>query len=378
MNKKVDIPLEDLLYICILRYLYSSHNDIFELIDLPNYMSYTKAKGGLLMKIHELHQELLLISNSEQAHIQHPGMLSPRYKKLKKTTLHNQDHYIFSFDSLLKDHNIFIYKESRFTNIPLHIHTNIEISYAYQGECTQIINGRNIHMKEGDICILDTNVPHEILPLQEHDILITIGMRKQYFSNSFLTRLSSKGIVSSFLANAITENTDHKQFLLFYPEQKEQIHMTIVQLMCEYFDKTACSDEIIDSYMTILFSQLLRTYRKNCYEQSDPLGKETQLLSILQYLEQNFREVSLSSCAQHFGFHPTYMSNYLKAKTGKTFKELIILQRMSLASFYLCNSDRPIYEISEDIGYDNLGFFYRKFRAIFHVNPQEYRNLNKN
>lgn len=46
---------------------------------------------------------------------------------------------------------------------------------------------------------------------------------------------------------------------------------------------------------------------------------------------------------------------------------------MCQACFYLTNTDFPIYEIAQKVGYDNLGFFYRKFTELYHMTPQEFR-----
>ena len=51
------------------------------------------------------------------------------------------------------------------------------------------------------------------------------------------------------------------------------------------------------------------------------------------------------------------------------------MQKMCQACFYLTNTEMPVYEITEKIGYDNLGFFYKKFEKLYHMTPQTYRQL---
>ena len=46
---------------------------------------------------------------------------------------------------------------------------------------------------------------------------------------------------------------------------------------------------------------------------------------------------------------------------------------MYQACFLLTNTALPIYEIAQKVGYNNLGFFYHKFEAVYHVSPAEYR-----
>ena len=48
---------------------------------------------------------------------------------------------------------------------------------------------------------------------------------------------------------------------------------------------------------------------------------------------------------------------------------------MCQACFYLTNTDMPVYEVADRIGYDNLGFFYKKFEKIYKMTPQMYREL---
>ena len=64
-------------------------------------------------------------------------------------------------------------------------------------------------------------------------------------------------------------------------------------------------------------------------------------MDILDYLEANYLTVTLQSTADHFGFHPNYLSAFIKKETGRTFKELVILQKMCQACFYLTNTDSP-------------------------------------
>lgn len=324
------------------------------------------------MDVSTLEAKLFTHTISEDWHLNHPGKLSTRYRSIPIITENSQSYYRFSFKSVLKNSNISILKESRFTRIPLHVHSVIEINYIYRGNCSQIINGTRHELHEGDLCILDTNTIHEILPLSENDIVMTIDMRKSYFSAGFLSRLSSQGIVASFLAGAISRNTEKKQCLIFR-HHDAKLHLLVQQLLCEYYDKQIGSNEIIDAYMIIIFSELLRLYmnhQENFKKQTD---SGSDLLRMLQYIEVNYETITLNSMAQDFSFHPNYISAYLKRNSGKTFKELVIIQRMSKACFYLSNSTTPIYEIAQEIGYNNLGFFYDKFKELYQMTPMEYR-----
>lgn len=329
------------------------------------------------MNLIQLEQKLQTLTESEIHHQKHPQLLSSRYKRIPKTLLDGEEVYLFKFDSIMNERNICMNQESRFTSIPRHIHSVIELNYVYHGNVTQIINGCEITLHQGDICILDMNTVHEILPLSKDDILITIGMRKKFFVDSFLTRLSSQGLVSRFLVNALSENHHQKQHLIFRHQPDIDIHPIVQQLLCEYYDTKICSNEITDSYMIILFSQLLRIYQNQTAAASKEENHNELLLMILKYMESNYKNATLDSVAKIFGFHPNYLTAYIKKHTGKSYKELIITQKMLQAGFYLKNSDFSIETIANEVGYHNLGFFYRKFQDYYHMTPVEYRETVK-
>lgn len=50
---------------------------------------------------------------------------------------------------------------------------------------------------------------------------------------------------------------------------------------------------------------------------------------------------------------------------------------MQYASKLLLNSSYSIDQIAHECGYQNLSFFYKKFKETYYCLPKEYRNRNK-
>lgn len=336
-------------------------------------MSYNEKKEVENMTVNELNDFLFRYTESELRHLQKERpTLSKRYLSIPKVTYSGREMYLFHFTSLMEDRHVCVNKESRFTYIPEHIHTVIELVYVYAGECTQVIDGQRITMRQGSICLLDTNVPHSVEYLDKGDVVITIEMQREYLTQGFLQRLGNNGIINGFLINALSLDAAHNQYLLFKKQDENSIHSIIQQLLCEYYAPQICSDKIIDALMVLLFCGIMRQYRNQAF--SNLPNVRWKIIDILEYIENNYLTATLQSTAKHFGFHPNYLSTCIKQKTGRSFKELLILQRMYQASFYLTNTDLPVYEIAEKVGYGNLGFFYKKFEEIYKVKPAAYRN----
>lgn len=62
-----------------------------------------------------------------------------------------------------------------------------------------------------------------------------------------------------------------------------------------------------------------------------------------------------------------------KQQTGRTLISYITAQRMNYASKLLINTDLPIIQIANQVGYDNHSFFTQKFREYFNLSPTVYR-----
>jgi AraC family transcriptional regulator, melibiose operon regulatory protein len=272
---------------------------------------------------------------------------------------------------------IFINKHHRFAEMPVHTHDFIEINYMYAGSCRQIINSKSVDLEQGQLCILDKDVPHGISALGENDILINILMKKETFSFSFFERISPKGILSNFLMRAVEEDHDHNRYIVFHSQDKENLHYIIRNMICEYIDPIEYSIDIINHYMLVLFTELMRVYTHNKNFQDPDTENKTTIIELLTHIEQHYTDLSLHKLAKVYNFNANYLGNMLKNKTGKTFTELLQTQRMIQAVRLLVNTNKTIVDISRQVGYENHSFFYKKFKGYYGCTPTEYRNIKK-
>ena len=101
--------------------------------------------------------------------------------------------------------------------------------------------------------------------------------------------------------------------------------------------------------------QLLHVY-KNQNDNTNILDKKTDtgiVVQIIKYIEENYKDITLTSVAKKFHFHPNYLSSLLKKATGKNFKYIIHEQKLKASSYLLKNTNLNIEDISEDVGYSN-------------------------
>lgn len=292
-------------------------------------------------------------ANPEYFSMSHGEILPNREKPFVNTDLH-------------------LLKQTRFSTVPLHRHSYIEMNYVYTGECTAMIDGSKISLAAGDVCIMDAKVVHTISPLREEDIVLNCIMKQSYFNQRFTERLSNSGTVAKFIADTLSEHSQHDQYIVFHTALDERIRELFEDVFCEYLDLGICSEAVIDSYMTMIFIHLARCYQSG-KEQEYRNTSRSYMSEVLRYLEENCDICTLTGTAKHFNFHPNYLSRAVKKATGKTFKEIVDFNRLERAVFLLKNTDNAINEIAVQCGWSNLKQFYKKFEAAYHCTPKEYR-----
>ena len=103
------------------------------------------------------------------------------------------------------------------------------------------------------------------------------------------------------------------------------------------------------------------------------LSSSNHIYAILRYIETNCADCTLESTAAFFHMHPNYLSSYIKKHTNYTYKQLIQNQRLSQAAMLLRTTTLPTCDISIAVGYENTGFFFKKFEEKYGCTPKEYR-----
>lgn len=336
-----------------------------------------KMKGGFIMLTpKQLDQFLFQETFSEVWHINHPNELSSKYNHIQTTMVRNKPVYVFQFDSIIRNGKFAIQKESRFTGVPAHRHVTIEMNYVYAGEAHYIVDGHEVVLRKGDVCILDTNVIHRLLPVGADDIILNIELMPTYFTTGFMTQLADRGVVTSFLLDAISQQQSQESYLLFRPEEMPALQDAMCVLLSEYFDQQLGSEHILSAEMIIIFTLLIRVYQNAPHDEDDVVGR-TDILPILEYIETHYKEITLLDLSKQFGYHPNYISTLLKRYMGKSFRELKLNVQMQQAELLVKNTQMPIYEIATELGFSNLGQFYKHFEKYTHKTPKIYRQVHQ-
>ena len=106
---------------------------------------------------------------------------------------------------------------------------------------------------------------------------------------------------------------------------------------------------------------------------------KTDIMSdILYYIDHNYKKpLKLETLAPLFGYSSSYLGKIFSRRVGENFNSYLDKVRIEHAVQLLLDDDIHIYEISEQVGYMNVDYFYRKFKKYTGLTPGDYRLSQK-
>jgi len=106
-------------------------------------------------------------------------------------------------------------------------------------------------------------------------------------------------------------------------------------------------------------------------------GKKT-IDEIVNYVHNNYYEkISLTSISEKFYINTTYLSRIFKAETGYNFSDYLNKTRMNIAASLIENHDMKMKDISDMVGFDNVNYFFKKFKDYYGCTPTESKEMGK-
>ncbi|MFD2327940.1 response regulator [Cohnella sp. GCM10020058] len=91
-------------------------------------------------------------------------------------------------------------------------------------------------------------------------------------------------------------------------------------------------------------------------------------------IEAHYGEnLSLRSIADRVFLNPNHLGKLFKSVTGLSFNDYLLQVRMAHAKRMLRETDLKVYEIASSVGYTELDWFYKRFKAFTGVSAGEYR-----
>ena len=260
---------------------------------------------------------------------------------------------------------------TRFIHFPKHKHNYIEMIYMCSGSTTHIVNGATITLSCGELLILSQNAIQEILPASKEDVAINFIILPEFFDQSLNMMGSEKSLIRDFIVGCLKSSDSSLPFLHFKVSSVLPIQNLVENLAWTIVNNIQNKRLMNQITMGLLFLQLMNhtdkiEAGKNAYEQE-------MLITVLQYIEEHYKDGELTVLANQMGCELTWLSKLIKKVAGSTYTELVQQKRLNKACYLLKTTQLSIIDISLAVGYDNFSYFHRLFKQTYGVSPRTYR-----
>ena len=264
---------------------------------------------------------------------------------------------------------ITIRPHTRFVAFPEHSHDYVEMVYMCAGRTVHRVNGQEIRLEQGELLMLGQHARQSIDPAGENDVAVNIIVRPEFFSGTLPFLGEEETPLRRFIISCLTGENEGG-YLLFHVARVLPIQNLIENLLYTLMEETPNRRGIHQLTMGLLFAQLLNHTEALRFESDE----QNTILSVLRYLEENYRDGSLTEAAALLHYELTSLSRLIRRETGKNYTDLLQEKRLSQAAWLLRNTGRRVDEIAVSVGYENISYFHRLFSARFGCSPKKYRD----
>lgn len=286
-----------------------------------------------------------------------------------------QDFTVDSRKMLKEGKLIDVRTHTRFVHFPLHRHNYIEVLYVCQGTLTNIIDGKQVVIQQGELLFLNQYTRHEILTAGENDIAINFMILPEFFDVAY-TMAGNDNPLADFLVNVLRQNEERGEYLHFKVAEVLQIQNLLENMIYSLVTGKGDQNRINQTTMGLIFLYLVDSVQY--VEMRLPNQYENMIaMSTLDYIEQKYRTATLTELCEQLHLPMHMLSRMIKKNTGFNFKELLQRKRLNKAVELMCDTKLSINDIISAVGYENNSYFHRVFKERYDMTPRAFRVQNQ-
>ena len=249
----------------------------------------------------------------------------------------------------------------------------IQFLFVSSGSGRAKLNGNEYAVKPGFFSVLDQGVTLELFPVSP--III--------YSCSFLPSLFDCSASSC----SISDVSDSSLLSFFF--RNEAIKLPImriprlkIDLFRDIFNKMILlTEDPTPAYcdlMRIYIAEFLIRVSECFYTTEVPVDEEADDVNMIRfitgYIRQNYAaKNTYESLARLACVSRSKLFMIFKRVTGKSIGDYIKMVRINQACILLSETDKSVYDIMLDVGYNDMKMFCKRFRECVEMTPTEYR-----
>lgn len=268
-----------------------------------------------------------------------------------------------------------IYLEN--TNLGIHRYLTdvVTLLFLAAGHETLRLEKKELDFGAGNFVLLDKGAAYELLDPSRGALLLKFKFRPSLGLQPLFEQEFAKTDKDAQVCTAWLKRLKQDGFLWVRNIPLMPASRCLLNAVDEYLDGDVFASALIKANLAKAAALSLRSERfgsqvKAAKKEPGHLGAR----EINRYIDANYMDTSLKTAAQAFGLNANYFSNLVKKRTGKSFIDLVNERKMDEACVLLARTDLSIMQIIHQLGYNGKSFFYKKFKEVYGMSPNEKRD----
>lgn len=270
------------------------------------------------------------------------------------------------------------HKSDSFQNyMHVHWHEHLELVYIMAGSATMQIDTTFAKVYAGDVIFVNSKQIHSTTNESPDTVIVAIVFNQRLICNGNLD-LTEYRYIQPILNQEfrLSNFLDHRHSL------NREVVASIERLANEFFLEPLAYELSVKSELFRILSNVVR-YSFQDTRSAGFAQRRTYTIhpldGILQYLQDHLdQKITVPSLANQYNVSASHFCRLFKKLTGNTLVQYVNRIRIQQSERLLRETDMPVADIGEKVGFSNITHFERVFRKIHKTSPSKYRSNLRN
>ena len=255
----------------------------------------------------------------------------------------------------------------------LRSHGGIEISIVTGGAGVHRILNQVIPCKEGDLYVLNSNIPHRYYAAEEGERLTVRHMLfdpKELFEGEVAQSASPRFCHGVFSDNAITA------YAMLTSRTQEKIESLFDAIAIESVEHKSEWQDAVRANLSLILIMLGRYVNRAI--KNIPSADQTEWNSVsaaILSVTENYSDpaMTLETISEAFYVSKSHLSRLFRRLTGESFSDYLRRVRLEGACRLLRDTEMTVEDVVVSCGMRDVTSFYRSFNVYTGMTPNQYR-----
>lgn len=279
---------------------------------------------------------------------------------LRETLCHGSEEYPFQY--YLED-----ILQFDFHCIDWHWHSEIEFVFIENGKAEFLIGNKRYVLNTGMGIFINTQVIHRFETMESTiipNIVFSpdlLSPKESLIYQKYVRPILQSSIDCYIFSPAVNWQKDILDSLRAVFAIQESKNIGEIKTL-----------ELLLKLWTVLYEHAGITEHSSLSETSARAQAKLQIM--MQYIHKNYSDpISLEDIAKTVFLSKSSALNLFKKYLDTSPISYLVNYRLKRAAKLLATTDNSVVSIAQDTGFDNVGYFCRKFKQLFKLTPSEYR-----